>query len=419
MKVIVSNPSVSPHVKENIKAYYDSGKLRAFFTSLICHLDSFITQTLFKIKFLRIEIIKREFSAIPLAIIKTRPFPEIIRTIASRKLNPLFTDKVWEWSELGFDQWVSKKLKKFRPDIIHTYEHAALATLKAASQLAIFKVYEQSSPHHKSFSKTIHIQYKIYPELKTPSTAILLNDLAKKRNQRRDQELILADLILCNSKFTQKTLIDAGINEAKIAILPLGFPLPIKKITDYQLNKPIKFLYCGNQSILKGVHLLLKAWKELSPHVRQAELYFIGSTNEDLHRDTSHLKNIFSMGRMTHDELMKKYKDFDVFILPTLGDGFGMVVTEAMSQGVPVITTTNSCGPDIIEHGKEGWIIEPNSIPAIKNQIQWIINNREQLNVFKQAALEKSKQWQWSDYRKALNQLIETKWKEHQVRKSV
>jgi len=402
MKVVLASPLIAPHVKQSVRAYYEAGLLQMFFSTFIQHPESKIARLLKKFIFLNKTLNRRDFDELPIQYFKGRPFPELIRSFSARSFGPIFTDFIWEWAEISFDKWVSKQISKSKPDIVHTYEHVALHTLRKASKEKIFSIYEQPSQHHSFLTPIIHSQIKKYPELHSSVSALLINKKAKRRNERRDEELRLAHLILCNSTFTKHTLILAGIKSEKIKVIPLAFPTPIQHKIKKNSTKPLRFLYAGNQSIRKGTHLLYEAWAICNLHPSQAELFLIGSVNPSMLMGKSLRANTIIKENMPHDELMDFYKTVDVLILPTLADGFGMVISEAMSQGVPVIATENSAGPDLIEHQKSGWIIPPNDIPSLVETIQSIVLNSDSLATFSTAALSKAKSWQWEDYREGL-----------------
>jgi glycosyltransferase involved in cell wall biosynthesis len=414
MKIALSNPSIAPHVKQNVMAYYEADLLQYFYCAFFYHPDNKLLSFLAQRKGFKNELERRSFAELPIVYFKSRPIPELIRSLSARKLSHDITDIVWEWAELGFDSWVSKQIEKDLPDVVHTYEHAALATLKCAKSRGLFTVYEQLSQHHAFFTPIVEEQLKLYPQLKSGVSDLLINKKAVIRNNRRDEEIAIADLILCNSSFTKYTLIKAGIDEGRIEIIPLAFPKTIAKITEKDIHRPIRFLYAGNQSIRKGTHLLFEAWRKCSFEENEAELWLVGATNPELLLGKSFPSNVIIKENIPHVELMKLYREIDVFVLPTLADGFGMVVTEAMSQGVPAIATEHSCGPDIIDHNLNGWVIPAGNIEALVETLKWVIENKNKLPEFSSEALKKASSWQWEDYRKALIKLITEAQNNHQ-----
>ena len=421
MKITVANPSVAPHVQQTVKAYYEAGYLDLFCTAFFEHPDNKLSSYLKKIASIEKEINRRSFHDIPIEKFASRPLPELLRSLASRKLGAITTDKIWEWSELGFDKWVSSKLNA-ETDAVHTYEHAALATLTKAKALKKFCIYEQPSVHHIFFNNLAKQQLALYPELKSAAMALKVNHKADRRNSRRDRELELADLILCNSSFTRSTLIQGGIDFAKIIVNPLAFP-PVCANGAQQsttINKPVVFLHAGNQSITKASHIVYEAWRNCNFTEAEAELWLIGkmALPESSRKDLP--GKVIIMDNIPHSDLMALYQQANVLIMPTLADGFGMVITEAMSQGVPVIASTNCCGPDVIEHMKDGWIIPAGNIDLLTEQLKWCVSNKQGLPQMGKAALEKASKWQWPQYKQKLSAIIFNRWEQFlQLKESV
>jgi glycosyltransferase involved in cell wall biosynthesis len=91
-------------------------------------------------------------------------------------------------------------------------------------------------------------------------------------------------------------------------------------------------------------------------------------------------------------------REHDIFVFPSLFEGFGLVITEAMSQGVPVITTDRTAGPDLIKDGENGWIVPASSSIAIKEVFTKILEKPELLEQFGLAAQQKAQTRPWSVY---------------------
>ncbi len=92
----------------------------------------------------------------------------------------------------------------------------------------------------------------------------------------------------------------------------------------------------------------------------------------------------------------------DLLVFPSLFEGFGLVVLEAMAQGTPVITTGHTCGPDIIEDGTDGFIVPIRSAEAIAEKIDILAGDRERLMAMKIAARRKAESHPWEIYRQRL-----------------
>jgi glycosyltransferase involved in cell wall biosynthesis len=411
MKVLHAHPGSNPFTKHTAIGYYEENMLENFLTTFIAHKDYFLSNAIVKlVPSLKRDIERKAFEELPLEKIKTYPYKELLRLFVSRYGSAVLTDKTWEWAELSFDKWVASQVSKMNIDAVHVYEHAGLATLKKGREKGIFTIYEQPSQYHTFFAPVVAEQLKKYPQLASSETSLLFNDKSDYRNRRRDEELAHADLVLCNSSFTKRTLLDAKIKADKIQVVSYGFPhvLDLSQTeSKTSTDKPVIFLNAGTQNLRKGLHLLYNAWRKANFSPQQAELWLIGKNSlpEDLTKDLG--INVKIKDSIPREELMQLYKEADVFVLPTLADGFAMVISEAMSQGVPVITTQNSMAPDFIINEKNGWVVPVGEEEALLNQMKWCVENKHLLPKIGYEALQTAKKWQWEDYRKKVTEVVQ------------
>jgi glycosyltransferase involved in cell wall biosynthesis len=98
--------------------------------------------------------------------------------------------------------------------------------------------------------------------------------------------------------------------------------------------------------------------------------------------------NMKFLGRLTRDQTVDWYRKADVFILPTLSDGFAVTQVEAMAHALPVIVTPN-CG-QVVTDGVDGLIIEPFSGQAIADAVMSLHADRRLLREMSYRALDKS-----------------------------
>ncbi len=92
----------------------------------------------------------------------------------------------------------------------------------------------------------------------------------------------------------------------------------------------------------------------------------------------------------------------DVLVFPSLFEGFGLVVTEALSQGTPVITTPHTCGPDVLTDGEDGFIVPIRDAQAIAEKLELLHRDRERLAAMSIAARKKAETLTWESYRRGI-----------------
>jgi glycosyltransferase involved in cell wall biosynthesis len=173
-------------------------------------------------------------------------------------------------------------------------------------------------------------------------------------------ECELADQILVNSAWSRKALLREGIPETKIRVIPLAFE-PRKQAQGFERTypsvftavRPLKVLFLGQVNLRKGAEALLEAARLLGNEA--VEFWFVGPRQIQLASQLDSRHNVKFFGAVPRMEVDRFYRDADVFILPTLSDGFGLTQLEAQSWKLPVIAS-RFCG-EVVEHGHNGLIL--------------------------------------------------------------
>ncbi len=399
-RVHIAHPGLGSHVRQAVKAYYEANMLVTFSTTFLLPDNRLINGIAHKIR----KIKSKQFDDIPYSLIHKIRIPEIIRLFSSKYFSNKTTDKIWEWSELCFDKWVAKRIDK-NTDVFHGYEHACFYSLEKCRSENVFSIYELPSAHHRFVNEQVFLRLiNEEPDFKNMNEGFFISELSHKRNERRDKELDLSDCIVCASSYTRDTLLTAGIVKEKIEVLPYGFPQPVQQFK--KTNEQIQFIVSGNLSYQKGVHHILRLWKEYPGIFQDHKLILIG--NDQLHtKEWDNLpENVYKYKRLPQLDYFSVLKTSDVLISNSYSDGFGMVMSEAMAHGVIVIGTSNSAAPDIIETGKDGFVIETGNPKQLFESMQWIVEHTDRLDAIKSAAVRKADTWQWKDYRQKLSGIV-------------
>jgi glycosyltransferase involved in cell wall biosynthesis len=85
------------------------------------------------------------------------------------------------------------------------------------------------------------------------------------------------------------------------------------------------------------------------------------------------------MGHVPQQRLSALYAEADVFLFPTIEDGYGMVLAQAQAAGLPVVASTHSAAPDLIRHGDNGWLVEPGDVQGMVDVLNWCDRERSSL----------------------------------------
>ena len=168
----------------------------------------------------------------------------------------------------------------------------------------------------------------------------------------------------------------------------------------------MRVLWAGTFSPRKGAHYLIDAWRRAGLSEREAVFDHYGAVTLPPSLAGKAPPEFRFRGSVPREELFDAYRVADVFVFPTLCDGFGMVATEAFSRGLPVLTTCNAGAADLVHHGENGLLVRAGDAEDLALALRWCVHNREALRAMRPAALATAAGWQWQDYRAALRSAI-------------
>lgn len=281
---------------------------------------------------------------------------------------------------------------------VYAYEDGAGVSFKAAKLRGIACLYDLPIGYWRTARRLLESEQQRWPEW--AATLNGFRDSAAKL-ARKDEELRLADQIFVASSFTASTLADYPGELAPVHVIPYGFSPPgAARAYDYDGRRPLKLLFVGGLSQRKGIADLFAAVAAIGPAV---ELTVVGrkAVENCPALDLALAKHRW-IPSLPHDGVLQLMREHDVFVFPSLFEGFGLVITEAMSQGTPVITTDRTAGPDLIEHGRNGWLVEAGSTPALQAAIEDLLHHPEQIADNGREAMESARLRPWEVYAREL-----------------
>jgi glycosyltransferase involved in cell wall biosynthesis len=186
-------------------------------------------------------------------------------------------------------------------------------------------------------------------------------------------ECALADRIVVNSKWSRDALLAEGVPAEKLTVIPLAYESPADARSFQRLyprafsaERPLRVLFLGQINLRKGVRQLLEAVPLLQGE--PVEFWFVGPTQITVPQDLRLHPQCRWFGAAPRSEVDNYYRDADVFILPTLSDGFGLTQLEAQSWKLPVVAS-RYCG-EVVRDGVNGVLLEEVSGTAIANVLR-------------------------------------------------
>jgi glycosyltransferase involved in cell wall biosynthesis len=420
LAVVLSHPSVAPFVQQAARAFSERGLLRRFITTVRDRPDSawqgLACRTARWLGFdLARQLRRRAVTEVPTELVLSHPWREMAR-LATGKVDRsgVWTDRVWEWAETGFDRWAARHALG-GGNVVYGYEHAIRACFEAGKDRGYQCVYDVQAPEHDFTQQILDRELKQFPELRGAyQEHIHKPEIHQRRVARRRREWQLADLVIAASTFTRESF--AGYEDPqnprrgleKVRVIPYGAPPvdPAGQSGGSRGQGPVRFLWAGTLSIRKGAHYLLQAWRRLSLRESAATLDVYGAANLPPALVSQLPASIRLRGGIPREELYDAYRQADALVFPTLCDGFGMVVTEAFSRGLPVLTTRHAGAADLVLPERNGLLVPAASSERLAAALEWCLANRARLSAMRGEAVAAAAAWQWSDYRAALTAAV-------------
>ena len=412
MSIILAH-SGKQHSYQVAKALYNLNELERFYTS------SYITSSALQSYLLKkgnTFWTKRFIEGLPGKYVQSNwrfELPELLLRFQqgkSAKVQRAVYDR-----DINFDKYMANELTKLSKQnkklTYWGFQGSCYESLKQANKLGVESWCELATAHVTSAKKILGEEAALHPEwASTIDNLTFPSDYEK----RLEEEPNIAKRVFAASAFTKQTLLDVGISESKITLLPLGCDLNhivYEKREENLESRPLKLLYAGTVTQRKGIKYLLEAIKTLKSKVEyrdSIELHIIGGVQGNS-TALNQYKGLFTYhAPLSQTELFNAYKEYDALILPTIFEGFGLVIVEAMAAGLPVITTSHSIGPDVITEGVNGSIIPIRDVQAIVDAIISLRSkSNKEMSLMRDAAVASAKEYSWNSYQERLKIILE------------
>ena len=395
--ILLSHPTANQNVRQAAQALAEADLLEEFWTCVNWKRDSLLNR--FLPERARKEFRRRSFSADLQPFIRTFPWREMGRLVSGQigltqltqgETGFLSVDAVYR----SLDRRVARHLPSSRKiKAIYAYDGGALDTFRAAKNLGAKCIYEHPIAYWRKIQEYQREEAQLHPEW--APTLGALGD-SEEKLLRKDAELALADVVIVPSTFAKESLTLAPNLKACVRIIPYGAPPAVDRTIADGGSEKLRILFVGALSQAKGLGYLLQAAAHLE---REIELTLIGKRVSPAIPSQAVLDRHKWIPSLPHDELLAEMSRHDVLVLPSLHEGFGLVIPEAMAQGLVVITTAHTAGPDIITNGADGFIVPIRSAEAIEEKLNYLMTDRKLLSEMKRAAQGKAASLRWETYR--------------------
>lgn len=227
----------------------------------------------------------------------------------------------------------------------------------------------------------------------------------KKIFQRYNEELELADIILCGSEFVKETAVFFGHPEQKLKVLNYGVDVREfdNKNKRYNRNTAgLKFVFVGALSWRKGADVLIDAWKEFIVKHPGNSLHFYGSVDPEI--DIVNVPQAIFHGHVDRATLVHELKNSDVFVFPSTFEGSALSVFQAMALKLSIITTKNS--GTVVVHNQDGLLTKVGNRRELVQNMELLLKDPDLRIKFAESAYNKVQKYSWDNYGLQLKELL-------------
>lgn len=254
-------------------------------------------------------------------------------------------------------------------DVVNAWCSTALRTIRAAHRRGIPVLLEVASAHIEAQAELLREEFERYGG--DIERAVITPGVIE-RTVREYEE---ADAIIVTSSFVKRTLVERGVDGAKIAIVPYGIDeghTPTVRSTPRD-GTPPRVLFVAGCSLRKGIPYLVEAFRRIET---PAMLRLVGRPNDALFRRIGGLPpNVEAVGVKEGADYVAEYEAADVFVLPSVEDGWGLVTDNAMSAGLPVIVSDHAGSADLVRDGVNGFVVPARDVEALVARLETLLSD--------------------------------------------
>lgn len=401
--VTLTHPVGNQNVRQALAALYEHGLLKRFCTTVYWDKAWMVNRCL--PDSLRAELNRRSYPQIPSHLVHSTPTREAmrllaiklrLRSLATREDAPLSITRVCR----SLDTAAASLITRHPSRAVYAYSGSALKTFRAARSQGMACICELPAGHWNFDAALLREEAELQPEY---AATMDILDRDPELFRSGDEELDIADAIIVPSHFIQRTLEYRSLPTGKLFVVPYG----AHEHRSFPSREPrrggkLRALFVGALIQRKGISYALDAVKMI-PSL--AELTLLGRKVGTCRAIDAAVRENRWIESIPHTAVLEEMSRHDVLVLPSLSEGFGLVILEALSCGLPVITTHNTGGPEIIRDGREGFFVPIRSAQAIAEKLELLARDHDLLKSMSEAAIRRAQECTWSEYR---TQLVST-----------
>ncbi len=261
----------------------------------------------------------------------------------------------------------------------------------------------QLHPHPASMRRILTDELNAHPDCADSLRQEWELSLPEEDFQHLVRETTMAAHFLAASSFTRSTLVEHGASPGSVTVVPYGVdtdrfnPAPGRRSAP---GSPLELLFVGRINQRKGIKYLLEALRLLK--TENVHLTVCGRVVDSLDLFKPFASQVTLRPDVSAADLVAAYQSADLFVFPSVAEGFGQVLLESLASGLPVLSTTHTAAPDLIDDGVQGFVVEPRRPDLLAHHIDWALTHRSDLTDMSHEARRRAEQFTWARFRSGI-----------------
>jgi starch synthase len=362
---------------------------------MVAHLPSHLRQRVER------ELLRRSNPQVDPSRVVARPWPEFGYVAAARAgLSGERLAHVIGLRNEIMDRYVARRLFERPASVVIGHDGAALHAARAGRSVGALTVLNQVIGHLEH-----GLEIAREEELLAPHFAETMPSIPNWIIDRHRAELAETETVIVPSAYVHDTLTRRGVPAEKIAVIPYGVDIDrFRPAVEPGPQPRFRLLFVGHLCQRKGIGYLLEAARRLRG-LPGFELLLVGSRigaqsalapYSDLFRYKSHVP---------FHEVHTLFNSSDVFVYPSLHEGSAFVTYEALSSGLPIVTTPNS--GSVVRDGIEGYIVPIRDVDALVDRIERLHRDPDLRHAMSEAARLRALDYTWSHYQRRISDQLD------------
>lgn len=404
--VVVANPTSIPEIVQAASAFGQGGLLARYHAPVAATprqeaaierlLPSMLRQPILT-EFRR----RRVPAGVPGECLRrTATTTDLVRVAVARlSKSPRWQRRMMHLLHARFDASVERRLSN-QDGALFTALGTAPRSLQKARRIGVPTVIDVPIAHAAWVRHAMREEARLVPEY---AVTLQGHDFPDWMLASNAAEFRVADVLLVLSRYERRTLVEHGVDESKMIEMPLGVDLELFTPRPRAQDGVFRVIFAGQITQRKGLSYLIQAFRRAA--LPASELLLVGPIigSDSPWRAIPGVRHVAAVPRAALPAL---YASADVYVLPSLAEGFPLTQMEAMAMGLPVIVSENTSAHDVVTDGTDGFVVPIRDADAIAERLRLLHDDHDLRARMGVAARLRAEHFGWARYHQRVVEIV-------------